>query len=99
MRGLNDESSDLLTAAEWRVTEHAMAGATNRDIAKALFVTLRTVETHLSSVYRKLGVTSRAEIAAALRESSEAERAIGPTAVVMPAGQTCGRGWVRSGRE
>ncbi|WP_253266805.1 LuxR C-terminal-related transcriptional regulator [Streptomyces sp. NL15-2K] len=83
MRGLSRELPDLLTAAERRVAEHAMAGATNRDIAKALFVTLRTVETHLSSVYRKLGVSSRAEIATVLSESFAAERAIGPTAVAM----------------
>lgn len=99
MRGLNGEPSDLLTAAEWRVAEYAMAGATNRDIAETLFVTLRTVETHLSSVYRKLGVASRAEIAPALRESSVAERAIGRTAVAAASRRTFGRDRVGTGRE
>jgi DNA-binding CsgD family transcriptional regulator len=60
--------SDLLTSAERRVVEQATAGASNREIAEALFVTLRTVETHLSNVYRKLGVSSRVEIDTALRE-------------------------------
>jgi DNA-binding CsgD family transcriptional regulator len=60
--------SDLLTSAERRVVEQATAGASNREIAEALFVTLRTVETHLSNVYRKLGVSSRVEIDTALKE-------------------------------
>jgi DNA-binding CsgD family transcriptional regulator len=76
--------SDLLTAAERRVVEQAMTGATNREIAEALFVALRTVETHLSNAYRKLGVSSRAEVATALSEFSgefsAAGRAIGSVA-------------------
>ena len=38
-------------------------GATNRDAATALFVSVRTVETHVASIYRKLGVRTRAELA------------------------------------
>jgi DNA-binding CsgD family transcriptional regulator len=57
-----------LTAAERRVAEHASAGATNREISQELFISVRTVETHLSKVYRKLGVSSREEITRALRE-------------------------------
>jgi DNA-binding NarL/FixJ family response regulator len=52
-----------LTPSERRVTERAAAGKTNRDIAEALFVTPKTVERHLSSAYRKLGVSSRHELA------------------------------------
>jgi DNA-binding NarL/FixJ family response regulator len=44
----------------------AAEGMTNRAIAQALFVTLRTVELHLTSVYSKLGVTSRTHLPAAL---------------------------------
>ena len=40
---------------------------TNRDIAAALFVTVRTVEAHLGHAYRKLGVARRAELSRALR--------------------------------
>ena len=44
----------------------AASGATNRDIARALFVTTKTVEVHLSNVYRKLGIGSRSELPQAL---------------------------------
>lgn len=55
-----------LTASELRVTRLAADGSTNREIAQALFVTRRTVEVHLSSAYRKLGITSRQEIRKAM---------------------------------
>jgi DNA-binding CsgD family transcriptional regulator len=59
---------DLLTGSEHRVAMMASGEATNREIAEALFVTLRTVETHLTNVYRKLRVSSRADLAATLDE-------------------------------
>ena len=55
-----------LTAAERRVVGLVAAGASNRDAAAALFVSVRTVETHVASIYRKLGVRTRAELARAL---------------------------------
>ena len=54
-----------LTASERRVAEMAARGMTNRDIAQALFVTLRTVEVHLTHAYTKLGITARTELARA----------------------------------
>jgi DNA-binding CsgD family transcriptional regulator len=57
---------ESLTPSERRVAEMAADGPTNREIAQALFVTPKTVEVHLSSVYRKLGITSRAQLGAAL---------------------------------
>ena len=45
-----------LTASERRVAELASGGATNPEIAQDLFVTVKTVETHLSSAYAKLGI-------------------------------------------
>jgi DNA-binding CsgD family transcriptional regulator len=57
---------DALTASERRVAALAAEGRTNRDIAQALFVTPKTVEVHLSSSYRKLGISSRRQLAEAL---------------------------------
>jgi DNA-binding CsgD family transcriptional regulator len=57
---------DSLTPSERRVADLALEGRTNRDIAQALFVTPKTVEVHLSGAYRKLGIRSRRELAAAM---------------------------------
>jgi DNA-binding CsgD family transcriptional regulator len=57
---------DSLTASERRIAELAGQGLTNREIAQTLFITARTVEGHLTSVFRKLGVNSRDELPAAL---------------------------------
>jgi DNA-binding NarL/FixJ family response regulator len=57
---------DALTASELRVARLAAAGASNRDIAQTLFVTVRTVEVHLTSTYRKLGISARDQLARAL---------------------------------
>jgi DNA-binding CsgD family transcriptional regulator len=58
---------DSLTPGEYRVCELAAEGMTNKEIAQALFVTLRTVEGHLSNAYAKLGIASRAALKTALR--------------------------------
>jgi DNA-binding NarL/FixJ family response regulator len=55
-------SGTELTATEQRVAQLITQGATNRDAAAALFVSVRTVETHVASIYRKLGVRNRAEL-------------------------------------
>ena len=60
------QGADALTTSERRVAELAAQGQTNRDIAQGLFVTPKTVEVHLTSVYRKLGIGSRRELKAAL---------------------------------
>ncbi|MCW2994358.1 MAG: putative subfamily transcriptional regulator, partial [Conexibacter sp.] len=57
---------ESLTARERRVCELAREGRTNRAIAALLVVTVSTVEYHLASAYRKLGIASRRELAAAL---------------------------------
>lgn len=55
-------SSTELTPSEARVAELASTGLTNREVAQALFVHPKTVEAHLSRVYRKIGIGSRAEL-------------------------------------
>ena len=57
---------ESLTASERRVARFAADGLSNKDIAQALFVTTKTVEVHLSNVYRKLGIASRGELPEAL---------------------------------
>jgi DNA-binding CsgD family transcriptional regulator len=57
---------DSLTTSERRIAELASEGLTNREIAQTLFITNRTVEGHLTSVFRKLLVDSRDELAAEL---------------------------------
>jgi DNA-binding CsgD family transcriptional regulator len=63
---------DALTPSEARIAELAAAGQANREIAQALFVTVRTVEMHLSAAYRKLNIHSRAQLAPALTASTAA---------------------------
>jgi DNA-binding CsgD family transcriptional regulator len=60
-----------LTPSERRVAMMAAAGTMNREIAQTLFVTEKTVETHLSHAYAKLNVRSRRELDAALGAAGE----------------------------
>lgn len=60
------EGVDALTPSELRVARMAAEGETNKEIAQALYVTPKTVEVHLGSVYRKLGVRSRRDLPVAL---------------------------------
>ncbi|ETK32810.1 ATP-binding protein [Microbispora sp. ATCC PTA-5024] len=60
----------MLTPSELRVAGLAADGVSNREIAQILFVSPRTVEQHLGSVYRKLGISSREALPAALEASS-----------------------------
>jgi DNA-binding CsgD family transcriptional regulator len=53
---------DALTASELRVARMAATGATNRDIAQRLFVTQKTIETHLRHVFEKLNISRREEL-------------------------------------
>jgi DNA-binding NarL/FixJ family response regulator len=57
---------ESLTPSERRVADLAAEGRSNRDIAQTLFVTPKTVEVHLTSTYRKLGISARAALSAAL---------------------------------
>lgn len=57
---------DALTASERRVAQLAATELSNRDIAQALFITVKTVEQHLGRVYRKLDIDSRRQLAEAL---------------------------------
>lgn len=60
---------ESLSAQERRVAAMAIEGLSNREIAEALFLTRRTVEMHLTGAYRKLGVSGRGDLPAALARS------------------------------
>ncbi|WP_161972397.1 LuxR family transcriptional regulator [Glaciihabitans arcticus] len=64
---LQDPLEAVLTPRELLVARSAAEGATNREIAERLFVSVRTVETQLSAAYRKLGLRSRSELTGAAR--------------------------------
>jgi DNA-binding CsgD family transcriptional regulator len=65
-RRASTRGPDALTPAEARAARMAADGLSNREIAQALFVSTKTVEGQLSHAYRKLGIHSRTELAAAL---------------------------------
>jgi DNA-binding CsgD family transcriptional regulator len=76
--GLRPAAPLSLTATEQRVATLAASGYTNRQVAAELFVSPRTVEGNLARVYRKLGVSSRAELGAAMARLDPAR--LGPDA-------------------
>ena len=53
-----------LTPVEQRIADLVAAGQTNREVAATVFISVRTVESHLGRIYRKLGIRSRTELAA-----------------------------------
>jgi DNA-binding CsgD family transcriptional regulator len=65
-----------LTAAEYRVAVTVAEGGKNREVAEALFLSVKTVDFHLQNIYRKLGLRSRTELAVRLSRdgSTVAER-------------------------
>jgi DNA-binding CsgD family transcriptional regulator len=65
-RRLRESGPDALTPAERRVAGMAAEGMTNRAIAQALFVSEKTVESQMGSVFRKLDIGSRSQLAGTL---------------------------------
>lgn len=74
VRGVGADESllGLLSSRELQVLSHLADGLTDREIAGALVISPRTVETHVSNVLRKLGVRNRAEAARTYREARDA---------------------------
>jgi DNA-binding CsgD family transcriptional regulator len=70
---------ESLTVREDHVAVLAATGLTNREIAQRDFVTVKAVEWHLSNVYRKLDVSSRRDLAAAL-DAGPQDETLGPSA-------------------
>lgn len=70
--GLRRARTTGLTPAQIRVAELVREGSTNAEIARQLHMSLRTVEAHLTRVYRERGVSSRAQLIAAMADSEPA---------------------------
>ena len=66
--GGDGSTLSILSSREIEVLAHLTEGLTDREIAEALVISPRTVESHVSSILRKLGVRNRAEAARAYRE-------------------------------
>ncbi|MGH8514734.1 MAG: helix-turn-helix transcriptional regulator, partial [Gammaproteobacteria bacterium] len=71
--GLTRSLDRELTPTELRVAELAAVGAQNKQIARELFVSVKTVEANLSRVYAKLGIRSRIELPARLSDLRQPE--------------------------
>ena len=75
---------DALTAAERRTADLAAGGLMNREIAQALFLSVRTVENTLARAYRKLRIGSRRELAQALQDGGPEPGATVPDTRMRP---------------
>lgn len=64
-----------LTAQEWAVARLVATGTGNRQVASELFISIKTVQFHLTNIYAKLNIGSRTELAAQFRAADEAESA------------------------
>jgi DNA-binding CsgD family transcriptional regulator len=64
------EGTSALTPRQRQIIELAAAGKPNRAIAQQLFLSIKTVETHLAAGYRKLGVSTRTDLSAAVAAGS-----------------------------
>jgi DNA-binding CsgD family transcriptional regulator len=69
-RSSPDRPSGTLTATERRVAALVAGGAKNRQIAETMFVSVPTVEAHLTRIYRKLDIRSRSELTRLVAEGA-----------------------------
>ncbi|WP_214407537.1 helix-turn-helix transcriptional regulator, partial [Pseudonocardia lacus] len=61
-RSRSTQPSDALTAQELQIARLVATGATSREVGAQLFLSPRTIEAHLRSIFRKLGITSRRQL-------------------------------------
>jgi len=55
--------ADALTPQQLQIARLAAAGATNREVAKHLFLSTRTVDHHMRNIFARLGIRSRVDLA------------------------------------
>lgn len=63
-RSRSEHTYDRLTMQDLHIVREVAAGATSKEVAARLFLSPRTVETHLRNIFRKLGITSRSQLGA-----------------------------------
>ena len=68
------DARDQLTPQELQIAKLAAQGLSNREIGQRLYLSHRTISTHLYRVFPKLGIASRAELAIALSRATPASR-------------------------
>jgi DNA-binding NarL/FixJ family response regulator len=71
LSGKKTDTQDVLSEREREVAEFVAAGLGNAAIAERLFISKKTVEKHVGSIYDKLGVRSRAQLAGLLARAVE----------------------------
>ncbi len=76
---LGGSPADSLTGREVEVADLVVGGKTNREIAQTLFLSSKTVESHLRNVFHKLGVSTRGEVGPALQEGRAGRDPARPT--------------------
>jgi DNA-binding CsgD family transcriptional regulator len=74
-----------LTTREREILEHVVAGRTYGEIAKALFVSEKTVSSHMSNLLRKTGAGNRVELATMARHAADRKRHLGTPSTTEPA--------------
>ena len=72
-RHVDIPASARLTPREWEVAMTVARGATNREASQTLFLSTKTIEMHLSRVYRKLGIRSRCQLAVLFAQQVSSE--------------------------
>ena len=88
-----------LTAQQLEIARLAAAGMTNKEIGERLFLSPRTIGTHLYQVFPKLGITSRAALRDALKNLPETSSSTAHRTLRVPTGPSCGQCAERSVRE
>ena len=72
LRTATPDARDLLTPQELQIARLVADGMTNREVAASLFLSPKTIESHLGNAYRKLGVHSRTQLAKRLGSNAVA---------------------------
>ncbi len=69
----------VLSAKEHRVAHLVAAGLTNQQVAKEIYISVKTVEFHLGNIFAKLGINSRKDLAALVADQASAGHGLRPT--------------------